>query len=51
MENDFVSHQLPKGHEEPSRMLDLDNKLTGFMSPVRHIPHVYKSQIWSAYNS
>jgi len=49
MEKDFVSHQLPEGHEKFSRMLDLDNESNEFISPVQHIPHVDESQIFLAY--
>ena len=40
VEKVFVSHQFPEVQGELSRMLDLDNESTGFMSPVPHIPHV-----------
>ena len=36
----FVSHHFPKIQGEFSRMLDLDNQSTGFMSHVPHISHV-----------
>jgi len=34
MEKDSGSHQLPESHEKLSRILDLDNESTGFMSLV-----------------
>jgi len=39
VEEDSMIHQLPKCHEEFSRMIDL-NKSTGFMSSVQHVPPV-----------
>jgi len=51
VKKDFVSHLLPEGYGEFSRMLDLDNESTSFMSSVQHIPHVNESQIFSAYNT
>ena len=36
----FMSLQLHEVQEEFSRMLDLDNKSMGFISPVPHISHI-----------
>ena len=36
----FMSHHLPEVQGEFSRMLNLDNESTEFMSPVPHISHM-----------
>ena len=51
VEKDYVSHQLPEGYGEVSRMLDLDNESMGVMSLVQRVPRNYKSQIFLAYNT
>ena len=42
---------MPEGHRKLSRMLDLNNESTDFMSLAEHVSHVDDIQIFSAYNT